>query len=482
MAVRAAALPVRLRGGRAPGGPALLLAAAVAVVGVAGLSTAFAVPLVGAVAFGLLVVAFARLPHVMAAVLVVFLSTQPLLRDFVSPSFGPAKDVIVIAAVFAAVWWLVFGEVERRRIDAWLLAGIAVVLAVYVINPAGSHDAAWFHATRLVLEAFLLLVVGLSTPDPRRTWRWTLVALGVSAAGIAIWGLVQQQIGLYGLVNLGYGYDQQVRLTAGGSFRSFGTFDDPFNYAAFLAIALTSVVLARRRPALVALLVPLLVAGIAVSFVRTSLAFLPVLLMLALLQRRRTISLVAVLAAMLAAVVLFLAVSPPDPPSRVGTGRADVIITLNGRTEGWTKILDTPRAAIAGRGVGDLGTGRARADAAALAAPTNQPSQQTAAEHQRYNIDSSYFALAADVGVVGLLLVLAVFARIVTLGLRIVGRGRTEGWVVIGLVLEMAVDSLTRTSLTSFPVGFIGLFVLGAALAAGLAERPGLSPRTRGPG
>jgi O-antigen ligase len=283
---------------------------------------------------------------------------------------------------------------------------------------------------------------------------------------------VQQQIGLYGLVNMGYGYDQQVRLTASGSFRSFGTFDDPFNYAAFLAIVLTAVVLARRRPGLTAILVPLLVAGIAASFVRTSLAFLPVLLVLALLQRRRTVSLVAVLAAMLAAVVLFLAISPPDPPSRVGTGRADVFITLNGRTAGWAKILDTPRAAIAGRGVGDLGTGKARADAGLRAAPRNQPSQQTRAAHQRYNIDSSYFALAADVGVVGLLLVLAVFARILVLGVRIAGRGRPEGWVVIGLVLEMAVDSLTRTSLTSFPVGFIGLFVLGVALAAGLADRP----------
>ena len=473
MAARAVALPVRARGGRAPGGAALALALAAAVAGVAALSTALAVPMAAAVAFALLVVAFARLPHVMAAVLVVFLATQPLLRDFVSSGFGPAKDVVVIAATVAAGWWLAFGGVERRRIDAWLLAGIAVVLAVYLINPAGSHDTAWFHATRLVLEAFLLLIVGFSTPDPRRTWRWTLAALGVSAAGIAIWGLVQQQIGLYGLVDLGYGYDQQVRLTAGGSFRSFGTFDDPFNYAAFLAIALTSAVLARRKPALVAILVPLLVAGIAVSFVRTSLAFLPVLLALALLQRRRTIALVAVLAAMLAAVVLFLAVSPPDPPSRVGTGRADVIITLNGRTDGWAKILDTPRAAIAGRGVGDLGTGKARADAAARAAQRNQPSQQTSAQHQRYNVDSSYFALAADIGVVGLLLVLAVFARISTLGVRIIGRGRTEGWVVIGLVLEMAVDSLTRTSLTSFPVGFIGLFVLGVALASGLADRPG---------
>jgi O-antigen ligase len=440
--------------------------------------------LLGAVAFALLVVVFARSAHVMAAVIVVFLATQPILRDFVSSSFGPAKDVLVIAAVVAAGWWLVFGGVQRRRIDAWLLAGVAALLVVYAVNPAGAHGEAWFHATRLVVEAFLLLIVGCSTPDPRRTWRWTLVALGVSAAGIAIWGLVQQQIGLFGLVDLGYVYDEQIRLTASGDFRSFGTFDDPFNYAAFLAIALTALVLARRRPALLALLVPLLVAGIAVSFVRTSLAFLPVLLLLALLQGRRTLGLVAVLGALLAGVVLFLAVSPPDPPSRVGTGRADVIITLNGRTEGWAKILDTPRAAIAGRGVGELGTGAARAQAATQTTQRNQPSQQTNAQHQRYNIDSSYFALAADIGVVGLLLVLAIFARIVTLGLRIVARGRVEGWVVLGLVLEMAVDSLTRTSLTSFPVGFIGLFVLGVALSAGLADRPQprLSARTPSPG
>jgi hypothetical protein len=74
--------------------------------------------------------------------------------------------------------------------------------------------------------------------------------------------------------------------------------------------------------------------------------------------------------------------------------------------------------------------------------------------------------------------VLALFGRILTLGLRIIDRGRVEGWVVVGLLLELAVDSLTRTSLTSFPVGFIGLFVLGTALAAGLTERPGVSART----
>lgn len=454
------------------------LAPTVVAVGVvAGLAAAATTPLIlpllGLVAGVGVVVACVRWPHLMAAGLIAFLAVQPTLRTFVSPSFGPAKDGLVIAAGAAAVWWMVFGGVARERLDAWLLAGLAVVVGLYLVDPGGGHGAAWFHATRLLVEALVLLVVGLAVPDPRRAWRWALGALAVSAVAIAVWGLVQQRVGLFGLVDLGYGYDQQIRLTAGGSLRSFGTFDDPFNYAAFLAIALTALVLSRRRPAWLVVLVPLLVAGIGVSFVRTSVAFLPLLALLALVQRRRTIALVAVLFAMVASAVLFLALSPPDTSTRPGGGgdAADVVLTLNGRTDGWARVLDTPRAAIAGRGVGELGTGQARANAGAATTAQNQPSQLTTAEHQRFNIDSSYFALAADVGIAGLLLVLAVFARIVTLGTRMVGQGRVEGWVVLGLVLEMAIDSLTRTSLTSFPVGFIGLFVLGLAISAGLAPR-----------
>jgi O-antigen/teichoic acid export membrane protein len=423
-------------------------------------------PLAGAVAFVLLVAAFERVPHIALAAFVLFLALQPTLKTFVSSSFGPAKDVMVIAATLATGWRLLFDRRPRAPLDAWLVGGVVLLFVLYAINPAGVHDSAWSNAARLTFESFSLLLVGLSVPAAGRTWRWVGGALVAGACGVALWGLAQQGLGVQGLVRLGFEYDNQIRLTGGGQLRSFGTFGDPFNYAAFLVLALAVTCLTLRRTRWVIVPAAILIAGIAASYVRTSAAIVPVLLLLALVYRRQSVTALVLVTAACIAAPAYVVVSHGTPSAAAKTGGGPSALTLNGRTAGWSRALDTPEHAVMGHGVGALGTGLARAQAGKVHRARNAPLQQTAAEHQRLSVDSTYVALIADVGVVGLMLVLALFGRILTLAARAVSQGRSEGWVVIGLVVAMAIDSLTRTSLTSFPVGYIALLVVGCALGA----------------
>jgi hypothetical protein len=465
--------------GLRPGPSGALAAAAVAGLAVTASAAAGAlsvghagsvVPAIAGVLVGAVcITAFWRVPHVAFAALAVFLMVQPTLRFFVSEQFGPAKDVAIIAAAMGTV---LARTVQRRRdvppMDAWLVSGIAVFLALYVADPAGAHGDEWAFGVRLVLEAFGLFLMGMAAPDPRRSWRYLAVGIVVSTSLIAVWGLGQQLIGYVRLVeDFGYTYGAEVRQTATGQFRSFGTLDDPFSFATLLLLGLAVATLARptRWWGLAAAII---VAGVLASFVRTGLVILVLLGAIALVQRRELPSAFGFLSAAFLAAGLLLVLFPQTSPSFGGT--REFVLTLNGRTEGWAAVIRAPGELLAGRGVGVIGSGAARAandpderrEGAAPVLPTQQ--------FQQYNIDSSFFATVADVGLIGFALLLALFARTAVLARRAMSRGSPTSWVVVGAGAVILTDGLTRASLTSFPVGFIAMLVLGTALAAALAE------------
>jgi hypothetical protein len=289
------------------------------------------------------------------------------------------------------------------------VGGVLTFLGLYVLNPAGLHDGAWFHGSRLVIEAFGLLLAALALPDPRRTWRWTSRALVLAACGVAAWGLLQQQIGYVRLVEeFGYTYGSQVRQTASGSFRSFGTLDDPFNYAALLLISLVVLTVGWRPPRWLLPLAALLVAGILVSYVRTSLVLLAPVGALVLVQRRQVVSAVALFVACVLGASLVLALVPQTSATQGGT--LTFLTTLNGRTDSWSRLLERPAALPAGQGVGEAGTGAARSlrDAAGEPEDEQAAAVSTTESFTRLNVDSSYLATVYDVGLVGLLLLLAI--------------------------------------------------------------------------
>ena len=295
------------------------------------------------VVFGAAAIGFRRAPHVMAVIVVFGFAVQPTLVFFVSHDFGPAKDVIVLAGMLSLVFGAIFGlPPERRRYDAWLVGAILLLLGMYAVNPAGVHTAQWSNGARLVIEAFGLFLVGYLGPNPTRTWRWAVGALLSVAMLNALLGLAQQGIGVQRLVHqFGYQFGDEVRTTAGGQFRSFGTLEDPFNYAALLALALVCTLLDLRRRGLAIGIATVLVIGIAVSFVRTEVVLMAVILAIVLVRARRVPSAVALLLATTVAALGLLTSCPSQLPRRRRDHRCSG--PSMGRTTGWKRAARRPR-------------------------------------------------------------------------------------------------------------------------------------------
>ena len=97
------------------------------------------------------------------------------------------------------------------RIDRRPLILVAILLGLYVINVGSGHGVAWAQGVRLTGEPLVLLLVGLILPEPRRTFRWALGALIGTACLVAGYGIVQQIVGKYTLVDWGYSFEDQVR-------------------------------------------------------------------------------------------------------------------------------------------------------------------------------------------------------------------------------------------------------------------------------
>ena len=432
----------------------------------------------GAIAFAVLTAAFLRAPHVMGAALVVFLLAQPALRTFVSPALGPAKDVVVIAACAAALLSLATRRRDHARLDAWLVAGVLLLLLLYVANPAGEHDEGWFHATRLVVESFGLFLAAQALPRPERTWRWTVVALAAGCVGVALLGLLQQRIGLVRLVEgWGYTYGEQVRQTATGQLRSFGSLDEPFSYALVLLLGLAALTVGLRARPFTFVAGAVVLLGLTASFVRTAAGILAALAIVCLARAGRVASALALGAAVLLASATVLVAVPQTETSSSASG-TEFLLTLNGRTESWGVLVPSTEAWIAGRGVGEVGVGAARSSLGDTEADGGAAPIVTTAEFQRRNVDSSYFATVADVGLVGLALLLAVIARAGVLALRGARCGSRAAWLALAAGVVVLLDAATRSSLTSVPAGYLALWLLGTSLAAAQAERRRARPAT----
>jgi hypothetical protein len=422
--------------------------------------------LLGLTAFVGIVLAFVMVPHAAVAATIPFFAVLPTLKVFVHPLIGATKDLVVFAAVVAAAALFFRRRAARQDWipDRFSLVVIGFVLVLYVSNVGGNltgetgYGAAWFHGVRLFAEPLSLLLVGLSLSDPRRTLRWGGVSLTVTAAAVALVGIVQQFFGIYGLMAAGYTYGQEVR-EAYGYLRSFGTLPEPFSYAGFLLLGLAAVLLWMRRDRFAYLAAPLLLLGLLVSFVRTAALVAIALVGLALAQRGHVrFALLLLLSSATAAATLF-ALGSQQTSTRLVQVSPDQYLTLNGRTTLWQEELGTRRSSwVFGRGVGATGTASQRAQETLTGA-----ARENAGEGGL--VDSGYLAAVADVGLVGLGLLFVLYFRLVLLAWRASKRGERSGWLVLGLLTVMLLDALTRESFTGFPTAYIGMLVVGLAVA-----------------
>ncbi len=405
------------------------------------------------------VLGFLMVPHIMVALMIPLYALIPAVKVLVTPSVGPLKDLIGLGAILAAVAVLVLERQEssRRSIaDRWVLLAVGLLIGLYLVNAGGGHGVAWAQGVRLIGEPLLLLVAGLALPNPRRTLRWAIASLVATACFVAGYGLVQQAVGKWTLVGWGYSFSDQVR-SYNGHLRSFGTLDDPFGYAAFLLFGVAAVLFWMRRGLLAWACGLLLVFGLTASWVRTAFLISAALVGLWIGRKGYEVSALLVVAAAVAASG-FLLIAGAGATQTTSYQSSTSNLTLNGRTSAWKAALGRPSEWPFGRGVGKVGT------AAYRAGYTISPGRNSQAPARA--VDSGYLAAIADVGLAGLAVLLALLARLLQLGAKAVRRGRAAGWFAVAIVVVIMLDAVTRSSFTGFPTGFLGLLLVGVALAA----------------
>jgi uncharacterized membrane protein YhaH (DUF805 family) len=440
--------------------------------------TAF-LTLAGPAAFAAAAVLFARRPHIAFAAIIPLFVFTPMLKVFVDDRIGALKDVLVVAASVAAAAVFLKRRVDGTRggADTVVLVIVAFIATMYVLNVGGNltggsaYGSAWFHGVRLRVEPLLLFVAALVLPNPQRSLRYAAISTIFTACVVSIYGLMQQVLGEERLVGLGYEYGRELR-TIEGQLRSFGTFDTPFTYAAFLALALGLALLWPLRTSVRLAALSLIVAGLASSLVRTTAVIAVALLALWIARwgyRRAAVLLAAV------AVIGGLAVfsSLESRTTRTVQASPSLYLTLNGRTTIWQERLggDYP-AWLFGEGVGAAGTAAIRAQASS--SPDVKPDPDLG-----YTVDSGYFVTILDIGVAGLVLTILLFGRIALVARRAASRGEVAGWVALAVLVTTVFTAVTAEIFTDFPNAYLAMLLLGLAYATAQSGGGAEPPRLR---
>ncbi len=215
-----------------------------------------------------------------------------------------------------------------------------------------------------------------------------------------------------------------------------------------------------RRGSLGYLLSAVLAAGLLVSYVRTAAVIVVGLLGLALARRGKELFAALLLSgATIAGTAVLIGAAGQTQTRSVGVGPA-TYLTLNGRTELWqSQIGDSPADWTFGRGVGATGTAAERAE------QTLTGKKKLNSRDSSTVVDSGYLAVVADIGIVGLILLLALFVRLLTLGRVRARSGENRGWAAVGILIVLMLDALSRESFTGFPTAYLGMLLVGLAVA-----------------
>src|SRR5262245_34300868 len=387
-------------------------------------------------------------PEILVALTVPLFALLPAIKVFVSEWLGPAKDFVTLAAAIALLITIAMRSERVAHLDRLLIWLMVAFGGLYVVNvggliAGGSHGIAWAQGVRLTGEPLILLAVGLTARHPRRTLSVAVTSLIATGMLVALYGMYQQMLGAPRLVALGYSYHHELRLI-GTHLRSFGTLDDPFAYAAFLLLAISAAIFWMRSGPLKVLCLSVMSVGLALSYVRSAILISVALVAVWLIRNRRlTLGLVLLAASLAAGIAFLVALSGASETHSVRAG-PNTYVTLNGRTTVWATIFSRPTKVPFGLGVAKVGTAAQRAQSGVIVDPN-------AASRKGVAVDSGYFATVADVGIVGLFVLLALFARILALGVAATRWGDVAGWLVIGWMIVLLIDAVTRASFTGFP-------------------------------
>lgn len=414
------------------------------------------------------VVALVRRPQLAAWGALPLFASSAELKLRVSPYVGAAKDGYVLVLVGIALVHVLRHRSVIRELRPLAPAGaaVAVLVGLYVLDPAGSPLLSRVFATRLLLEVLVLLLVGLVLA-PAQALRHAVTAMTVLLPLEALVAWAQQLSGLQRLVyQWGYQYGAQVRVSSGGSLRTSGTFEDPFQLAALavMGVALALFVASRRQAAV---LLPSAVAVLAATSVRTALLQTAVLTLLWAVRRGwwRPAAALGAVAAVAAVFVLATTTSAVEP----GAPEKPLLLSLNGRSSAWSNAVDGWESLLTGNGVGARGSGSTVTSAAVSSAPSYDSAAGPVAAFAGNPafLDSTYAQIQSDVGVVGTLSLMVALAWVGVLAVRRC-RQSADGapWALAGLLAISVIDWVGRSSLASYTTGFITLYLFGVLLGS----------------
>lgn len=324
----------------------------------------------------------------------------------------------------------------ERPLPGWVpaVAGL-VVLGLVSAVAVGGLQAAW--GLKIAFFFVLVAVAVWRCPLDARERDSLVTILFVAGLATAAYGLAQQFMGHSRLHALGYEYNSAIRF-AGGFVRSFSTFDNPFGFGYFLMLVLLIGVPHaldrpdRLRSRLFLLSLPLLMAGLASTFVRG--AWIGLFVGLAYLGWVRFPRLLLGLPVILVGLLLLptgvssAAFSSTSGAARVATWDANLLAVA-------THPL----------GVG-LGSTNAAAEKTAKSAGSGE---------EVFHPDNEYYRAAYELGVVGLwlvvLLLVSAFLGLRAVSARLPPDGSLFALAVSATVLAAAAASLVTTYFDTFP-------------------------------
>ena len=447
-----------------PRRPGLAAAAIVAVNGVVvfALMTGAGVYLIALAVVGPLAVALTRRPQIGLLVLAGLVPFDGLL--LLAPGLPAVaagwKEALVLGTLVATV---VAPRSARpafeRRLPGWVPAVCGLlVLALASALVVGGWQAAW----GLKIGFFFVLVTVIVWRCPLDAGeRDTLVTI-LCVAGFltAVYGLVQQIMGPAKLHAMGYEYNTTIR-TTGGFLRTFSSFDNPFGFGYFLMLVLlVGIPHALDRPdrlrsRIFLLASPVLVAGLASTFVRG--AWVGLFVGLAYLGARRFPRLLLVLPFALVGLLLL--------PTGVSSAALSSSSGVE-RVAGWEANV----SAITGSPLG-VGLGSSNAAAEKVAG--------TGRSATVYHPDNEYYRAVYELGVLGLwLTVLLLVSAFLSTRAASMGADGVFALAVSSTVLAAAAASVVATYFDTFPNNVYFWLLLGVVATQGASESRGDPQRT----
>lgn len=371
-----------------------------------------------------------------------------LLATFISPTRQRSRGIVI-------PWW----------------PALLILVIFGVISGLVAYGLLGLIAVKVSFFYTLLLVILWRSPFTAGD-RDRLVSVVLTVAVInAVYGLVQQAVGPDRLVGWGYRYNQEVRTASGNILRSFGTFNQPFPYAFFLMMAILLVGAvslsdpSRRRSRIYFAVLPLLLAGMAVSVVRASyIGLFFGVVVLGILAHRWILRVVAVAAVL--AIPLILAIVPASTVSTILSGAS-----FRTRAGGWEYAINTILTHPLGSGLGSSGAAAAKLVFSELQVPPNVAVRIDGAVAFAigvpYQPDNYYVKMLIEFGPIGLWLFAIILVSAIATTAYI-GRHaalRFDSGFALGVsvtVVAAVVASFAATYFEIFPMDVFFWLLLGA--------------------